>query len=438
MDRLDLRWLDRSGAARRGRTPYRRNPGWWAWLACAALVVVACGLFSPPDTLSPTMPPPPLASHLPPAKASAAPPSEAPPTQAPPKQASTEPAPTLPAEIPGAGIGLPPAGQLYHGVFPGGVTGEEDDLTPEELRAYEQAAGKPAAWVYFSHNWYRDRRFPLETAQWIREAGSVPFIRLMLRNPPDQEDEAPLFSLQAILDGEFDEDLRAWAAAARDFGTPLIVEFGTEVNGEWFPWNGAWNGGGELQGYGDPDEPDGPERFRDAYRHIISLARDEGADNITWVFHANDGDVPDEDWNRFENYYPGDEWIDWIGVSSYGVLTPFADEWRVFRDEMDAVYPRLAALSPEKPVVLLEFGTAGGNPLGDQAEWADAALADLTGGRWPRIVGFSWWNEFWRNDDRPENDTTMRLQDNPALAAVFRKWVGENEAVLGRAILLPR
>ena len=33
-------------------------------------------------------------------------------------------------------------------------------------------------------------------------------------------------------------NFRAWGRAAQTFGTPLIVEFGTEVNGSWFPWNG--------------------------------------------------------------------------------------------------------------------------------------------------------------------------------------------------------
>jgi hypothetical protein len=153
------------------------------------------------------------------------------------------------------------------------------------------------------------------------------------------------------------------------------------------------------------------------------------------VFHANNDDVPGEDWNRLENYYPGDEWIDWIGVSVYGAQTPLEEEWLSFREMMDAAYPRLAALSADKPILLLEFGVAANNPLGDQAQWAEAALTDLTSLRWERLIGFSWWNEFWQNDDDPAHDTTMRLQDNPQLAAVFRRLVGENAAVLGRAVL---
>ncbi|MEW6233504.1 MAG: glycosyl hydrolase [Chloroflexota bacterium] len=317
------------------------------------------------------------------------------------------------------------------------MTGEEDDVTSEGLRSYEQLVGKSATWVYFSHNWFRGRSFPMQTASWVRDAGSVPYIRLMLRSDAIQGHAEPTFTLSRILKGEFDADLRAWARAAREFGSPLIVEYGTEVNGEWFPWNGIWNGAGTLDGYGDPSSPDGPERFRGAYRRIIGICREEGADNITWVFHVNNQDVPEEPWNRLEGYYPGDDWIDWLGVSVYGAGTPMDSEWPQFRELMDQVYPRLAALSPSKPIILAEFGVTAGNPLGDQAAWAESALTDLTALRWPRVIGFSWWNEAWQNDDNPAHNTNMRLQDNPALADVFQRLVGAKNNVLGKPVLTP-
>ncbi len=98
---------------------------------------------------------------------------------------------------------------------------------------------------------------------------------------------------------------------------------------------------------------------------------------------------------------------------------------------MDAVYPRLTALAPTKPIALLEFGVTSGNPLGDQAVWADDALRDLTNFCWPRVIGFSWWNETWLNGDGSRTD--MRVQDNAALAAAFQRRVGANQNVLGRA-----
>lgn len=128
------------------------------------------------------------------------------------------------------------------------------------------------------------------------------------------------------------------------------------------------------------------------------------------------------EWNRFENYYPGDDWMDWVGVSVYGAAEPTDDEWIEFRQPMDDVYARLAALT-EKPIAVLEFGVTSGNPLGDQANWTRAALTDLIDGRWPRVIGLSWWNEGWQNDDNAAHDTDMWIQNNPELGLAFKELV---------------
>lgn len=333
-----------------------------------------------------------------------------------------------------AAILSPPAGLLYHAVYPGGRSGAEDDLTLDDLVSYEDTVGKPAAWVYFSHNWYGDREFPRATATWIRDHGSTPYVRLMLRDETAMMPD-PGFTLDRILGGEFDADLATWARGAAEFGSPVIVEFGTEVNGDWFPWNGRWNGGGDTTGYGDPSRADGPERFRDAFRHIVDLMDAAGADNLTWVFHVDDQDWPQEEWNRLEAYYPGPDYVDWIGVSVYGALTPLETSCAPFRESLDAVYPRLVGLGADIPIVVLEFGTTANSSACAQVEWAHDALIDLTAGRWPRVIGLSWWNERWENDDDPAHDTTMRVQDAPQLADTFFLLIGGSERVLGGLIL---
>ncbi len=333
-------------------------------------------------------------------------------------------------------ISIPPKGQIYHGVFPSGMSKEEDKVTPEDLYAYEQAVGKSAAWIYFSHNWYNGEGFPIETATWIKERGSIPFIRLMMWSSETRDKAEPKYTLDRIINGEFDNSLRAWANEAKDFDFPLLVEYGTEMNGSWFPWNGVWNGGGKSESYGDPDAPDGPEKFQDAYRHIVRIMQEEGANNIVWVFHVNNDDIPDKSWNQAKEYYPGDEWVDWIGVSVYGALTPEDNDRSKFRELMDEMYPRLKALSSSKPIALLEFGVTRGHPKVNQAEWADEALKDLVASRWPGIIGFSWWNEAWENDDTVAHNTEMRVQENQELARIFRKRVAEQDQVLGKTELI--
>lgn len=314
----------------------------------------------------------------------------------------------------------PPDGRLYHGVYPGGVTGEEDDLSASDIDAYEQHVGARVAWVYFSHNWYKGRAFPRKTAEWIRDHGAVPFVRLMLRSSAEQNVEEREFTVERIIEGAFDGDLEAWARAAEEFGTPLLVEWGTEMNGEWFSWNGKWHGAGECGGFGDPKRPDGPERFAAAYRHIVETMRGAGADNLTWVFHVDAHDAPEEAWNRFEEYYPGNDVVDWIGVSAYGPQLPSDDEASSFREMIDPAVRRVEAMAPGKPIVALEFGCTAGSKAARPEAWAAAALDDLLSRRWRSVIGFSWWNERWENDDVRAHDTTMRVQDIPELSEVFR------------------
>jgi hypothetical protein len=324
-------------------------------------------------------------------------------------------------------LAVPPAGRYYHGVYPGGRTGEEDDIRPRDLRSYERAVGHHVAWVFFSNNWYRDRAFPLRQATWIRDSGAVPYVRLMLRassNERRRHDRTPdrTFSLQRIVDGRFDADLRRWADTARDFGTPVLAEYGTEMNGFWFGWNAVHNG-----------RRAGAPLFRRAYRHIIDVVRAEGADNVSWVFHVNDDDAPSRPWNRLERYYPGDRYIDWLATSVYGAQTP-REHWNeAFARGMDRVYPRLVRLA-DKPIIVAELGVTRGNPRVDPPRWARAALNHLIDGRWPRVRGFSWWNERWQNDDIRAHDSDLRVQDIPGLPGVFRTAL-DDARVLNRPLL---
>jgi hypothetical protein len=291
----------------------------------------------------------------------------------------------------------PPPGRVYHAAFPD-FGGAEDRVSAGRIHAFERRAGRRIAWAYFSNNWFRGRiRFPRNDVRTIQRAGRVPFIRMMARSGfgtgPD-----PTFRLQSILGGDWDPQLSRWCDRARDAAIPMLVEFGTEVNGDWFPWNGRWNGAGRTNGYGNPDLADGPERFRDAYRHIVDICRNRGATNLTWFFHVDVGAEPKRPWNtRFANYYPGDAYVDWIGISDYGPLKP-GEPWASFRRRLDRVYDRIAGLSAAKPIAVLEYGAAEqwGRPRA-KARWIRRAMRAVASHRWPRIRALSYWHERWRN-----------------------------------------
>ncbi len=241
---------------------------------------------------------------------------------------------------------------IYHAAFPD-FGGTEDIVSVHKITDFEALVGKDIAWAYFSDNWYDTIYFPIAKVNSIKSIGKIPFIRMMPRSNFDEGSPDPNYSMQNILDGNYDAAITQWAIAAANTNSPLLVEFGTEVNGNWFPWNGQYNGAGETTEYGDINLADGAERFRDAYRHIITICNANGATNITWFFHINAYGEPNASWNDIAAYYPGDTYIDWLGVSIYGPQKQ-GENYQEFSDILDAIYPKLLNIS-DNPIAILEF-----------------------------------------------------------------------------------
>jgi Glycosyl hydrolase family 26 len=289
------------------------------------------------------------------------------------------------------------------------------------LGIFRRLSGRRAAWAIFADVWFKPAqiRFPAARISEIWNAGSVPRVYLWpVSGNYSGTGPDPLYTLDSIIAGRFDRELARWAREARRSGIPIMVEFGAEANGG-FPWSAANNGGGETRGYGDPAYPDGAERFRDAYRHVVDLMRSTGARNLTFSFHV----VPDHGpaWNRFRLYYPGDRWVDWIGASVYGTVVGQQRIQESFRSAMDRLYPALAALSTVKPLAVLELGADEGARPGEKARWISRAFGDLRASRWPRVKAALWWNETVRLPPNPV--LRLRIDSAPASLEAFRRAV---------------
>ena len=79
-------------------------------------------------------------------------------------------------------------------------------------------------------------------------------------------------SLAAIASGQYDGYLSAYAKAVRSYIHPVILSFGHEMNGHWYPW-----------GYMHTS----PAVFIAAWRHIVNLFRQRGARNVIWLWTVN-------------------------------------------------------------------------------------------------------------------------------------------------------
>ena len=315
---------------------------------------------------------------------------------------------------------MPPEKGIYLSAFPN-FGGSEDKVSAEKISDFCELSGRKITWAYFSNNWNNGIKFPEKCINIIHLSGFTPYVRLMPRTNFEEGKKDSTYSMQKIIDGKFDSDLIRWAKKDKQLKYPIIVEFAPEPNGNWFPWSGVFNGGEKTTGYGDPILPDGPERYRDAYRHIIDIFKSEGVKNITWMFHIDAHSMPSEKWNSMKAYYPGDNYIDWIGVSAYGALQP-GDDWISFKDVMDKAYPELSNISKSKPLAVLEFGIIkdSKNKL-RKARWITQAFNIIKTGRYPRIKAISYWDEKWQNEDETYSD--LRINSSVEALNAYRKGV---------------
>ena len=231
------------------------------------------------------------------------------------------------------------------------------------------------------------------------------------------------YDLDAINSGRLDEMLARYFQRLGNLRgsdgklIPFLYAFGPEMNGNWFDWSGVFSGAGITDAYGDPTYPDGPEKYRDAYRRIIDIARDQGVTNITWAM-AYEGHPPSElqqdVWNDYSYYYPGDEYIDWIGFSFYGPQSQEIAQWWWEFEEMltDKYGPRetnwddILAISKCRPLAIWELGVTRYDLYPTKkANWIRKAYETIK--RYPdfRLAAY-WHNKAWPGMQNPAEPET--------------------------------
>ncbi|MCI0512720.1 hypothetical protein L0128_05870 [candidate division KSB1 bacterium] len=122
----------------------------------------------------------------------------------------------------------------------------------------------------------------------------------------------PGYYLDEIVAGKYDLNINALAQACKTFGKPIFIRFGYEFDGS----HNAYP----------------PNKYIAAYRYFVDKMRALEVKNVAWVWHS---------WgvgayygrNDFPQYYPalpagqvvtqalwypGDEYVDWLGLSIFG------------------------------------------------------------------------------------------------------------------------
>lgn len=179
--------------------------------------------------------------------------------------------------------------------------------------------------------------------------------------------ERQFHNLRAIARGDYDFYVERWARDAKRWGQPLMIRLGHEMNAAWYPW------GEQALGNTAAD-------YVAMWRHVVGVFRRVGARNVLWVWSPAQ--------RPLGNLYPGDEYVDWTGITilNFGTVPP-GYRWRPFADMFAPYYEHL--LKHGKPIMVAEIASA--EQGGDKGRWITEAMNSLEVD-FPHVRAFVWFD----------------------------------------------
>jgi hypothetical protein len=244
------------------------------------------------------------------------------------------------------------------------------------IRTYARRTGRAPAIVLYYRNWDAHQTFDEPSLRRVARNGAVPLVTWEPRYQP----------LTEIAAGDHDGYLVESARDARRWGRPIYVRFAHEMNGDWYPWGTSGN-----------SERD----YVRAWRHVVRVFRREGATNVRWVWTPN---ADSEGLERIRALYPGDRFVDWVGLSGFSWGGPW--EWESAIEIFRRSYRTVTRLT-RKPFMIAE--TAAGEDGGDKAAWIRSAFAcELPA--MPRVRAVVWFNgrKNWAHWDVDSSRAALR------------------------------
>ena len=278
-----------------------------------------------------------------------------------------------------------------------------NDHFEDSLKKQIEQLGATPRHVLFFRDMHSDRGFPTTTVEVCKQHGITPVISKELwlwrekKRDPKESDW-----LGRINSGKTDDYWREWAKDAKAFEDAVILRFGFEMNGDWFAWGQQ------------------PEAFKEAWKRVHSLVRDEGgALNVQFMFAPN---VEFDEKNKLvaiEPYYPGDEFVELLGLDGYnfGDSGKKGEKWQTYDEVFEKSIAKMS--QAKKPLILSEIGCADGPR---KAGWMKDFLKKVSSDS--RVQGFIYYNNF----DPKKEEQNWELDSDPETLKIFKAAIKEDGA----------
>jgi hypothetical protein len=257
--------------------------------------------------------------------------------------------------------------------------------------------------------WSRNRPLDRRVADAVAERGARLSITWEPWDTAGSHTRQSDYSLATIITGDHDAYIDMFAASVAAAGHPVTIRLMHEMNGNWYPWGSGVNGNRD-------------DEFVRAWRHVHDRFTAMSVPDVEWMWAPNavyPGSQP------LAPLYPGDAYVDAVGVSNYNWgddhRDGWATEWTPFASLFEPSFAELRALTT-RPVWIAEVGSS--NAGGSKAEWLAAMLGELAARR--DIAGVVWFDHV---DEA--RDVDWRIETEPDAASAWAQGFAARPVVPG-------
>ena len=291
------------------------------------------------------------------------------------------PTPVPPAPAPAPAPAPTPAPTTEKQIIIGAMTDTSgnENLSDSGIKSFNSLAKKPIGIAYFTHHWFKTvEAFPKAQCDIAKANNAIPFIRMNA-----DEIKSSVVTCSAINSGKYDNELKAYAEAAKSWGGTIYAELGTEVNGNFLAFSN-----------------EGSDAYKTMARKVITMFKSI-APNVKFIFHGDYNDLG----SHPEQWYAGDDLFEMIGTSMYGQSNGKGCIGSMEANN-NAAYTTMQRTG-KKPLAILEWG------LGTVDDITNT-LRDLPV-KFPDVKMLLYWNE--------KGDYDRRIDKTPESLVAYQKGI---------------
>ncbi len=165
-----------------------------------------------------------------------------------------------------------------------------------------------------------------------------------------------------ILEGKHDKLINEVAEEIKKYHGNVFFRLNNEMNGDWCSYS-AW--------FTQTDT----DIYIEVWKYFYEIFEQQEVDNVLWVWNPNWGDFPEFKWNHYINYFPGENYVDIVGLTGYNTGTYYEHEyWREFENIYDPMMEEYNDYFNYE-FIITEFGS--NSVGGDKALWIENMMKKI-------------------------------------------------------------